>query len=515
MTNASIKTTFASVSVFAIAAVFSLGAFAIVAHADDDMGYYGASDNIGYYGGADSSDLGYYGGSDNGGYVGASSDDMGYYGASDNLGYFGGNSNDMGYFGASDNLGYFGASDNLGYFGGNSSDMGYFGASDNLGYMGASDNFGGANAGCDFDCGGSGFGEQGFGGGYGQQGGFGQQGFGGGQQSFGQQSQQRPFSVSAPGYSAPSMPQSRSGSSVSYSQPAPVIQPIMQYAQQQQQQQQIQRQQPASNFTSNTCTGNSCNTNVNNIDNSVNGSFNTSTVTPVSQVATAYRPIQYVFPQQQVQNLSCTITASPNYVQNGQAAYLSWTSYGASSAWLSDGIGSVSPNGSLAVRPSGSTSYTLTVTDWMGRTQVCNTFVTVNGVSVSLSQIPYTGFDFGPFGNAMYFASLLAFAVAGAYLVVYYMPGLKLGSVAFASLATAKVATRAPAPVAVSGDVAAPSLFAKKQVSESVLSPISAREFIPAREVSETTYSVGASKDSMSVQRSSGNDAPRIVITRS
>ena len=42
---------------------------------------------------------------------------------------------------------------------------------------------------------------------------------------------------------------------------------------------------------------------------------------------------------------------------------------------------------------------------------------------VALSQIPYTGFDYGPLGNAMYWAALLSVAVAGAYLLVYYNGG--------------------------------------------------------------------------------------------
>ena len=44
---------------------------------------------------------------------------------------------------------------------------------------------------------------------------------------------------------------------------------------------------------------------------------------------------------------------------------------------------------------------------------------------VALTQIPYTGFDFGPFGNAMYWIVLAGFAIAGAYLLVYYLPSLK------------------------------------------------------------------------------------------
>jgi hypothetical protein len=39
---------------------------------------------------------------------------------------------------------------------------------------------------------------------------------------------------------------------------------------------------------------------------------------------------------------------------------------------------------------------------------------------VSLTQIPYTGFDFGSFGDSIYFAALAAFGVAAAYLLAYY-----------------------------------------------------------------------------------------------
>lgn len=43
---------------------------------------------------------------------------------------------------------------------------------------------------------------------------------------------------------------------------------------------------------------------------------------------------------------------------------------------------------------------------------------------VSLSQIPYTGFDFGTVGNAMYWVGLAIFALGAGYLAVYYVPAL-------------------------------------------------------------------------------------------
>ena len=39
---------------------------------------------------------------------------------------------------------------------------------------------------------------------------------------------------------------------------------------------------------------------------------------------------------------------------------------------------------------------------------------------VALTQIPYTGFDFGSFGDSIYFAVLAAFGIAAAYLLAYY-----------------------------------------------------------------------------------------------
>jgi hypothetical protein len=42
--------------------------------------------------------------------------------------------------------------------------------------------------------------------------------------------------------------------------------------------------------------------------------------------------------------------------------------------------------------------------------------------SVPLSRIPYTGFDYGPMGDLLYWLGLILFAISGSYLLVYYMP---------------------------------------------------------------------------------------------
>ena len=124
---------------------------------------------------------------------------------------------------------------------------------------------------------------------------------------------------------------------------------------------------------------------------------------------------------------SCTLSANPLSIRNGEASYLTWTSQGnVTSAWLSDGLGNVAPNGSLSVRPESSRNYTLTVIGANG-TQSCNAYVTVSGSyypSLSLTQIPYTGFDMEPIGNVFYFAALALFAFAAGYLVIFYLPNI-------------------------------------------------------------------------------------------
>lgn len=112
-------------------------------------------------------------------------------------------------------------------------------------------------------------------------------------------------------------------------------------------------------------------------------------------------------------NLYCTITAQPSSVQNGAQSSLTWTSYGASRAWISDGIGTVAVNGMLAVRPESSRVYTLTISDNAGQTRTCQATVSVAGSSVPLTQIPYTG-DFGPLGTALAWLAVVLLAGAGA-----------------------------------------------------------------------------------------------------
>ena len=56
---------------------------------------------------------------------------------------------------------------------------------------------------------------------------------------------------------------------------------------------------------------------------------------------------------------------------------------------------------------------------------------------VALTQIPYTGFDYGVAGDLMFWSLLVAFAAAAAYMIVYYKGGMSgfLGNLRFTNRA--------------------------------------------------------------------------------
>jgi len=100
---------------------------------------------------------------------------------------------------------------------------------------------------------------------------------------------------------------------------------------------------------------------------------------------------------------------------------------------------------------------------------------------VSLSQIPYTGYDFGVVGNTLYWLAIFAVAVSAAYLAVYYIP-------AFAGMKS-----RMPKKV-----MEAPQIFVRSAASSA----------------STTARNAGTTfQDSMTFAASE-NGTPRIVIAR-
>ena len=125
---------------------------------------------------------------------------------------------------------------------------------------------------------------------------------------------------------------------------------------------------------------------------------------------------------------------------------------------------------------------------------------------VTLSQIPYTGYDFGTVGNAIYWGALLAFAGAAAYLLFYFRGGAFNLATAFGGRRTGirpmnfieKEYVPAQTPTTQVADEVA-------EVVEPVLSPI---QNLPIVESRRGTF------DSMNIVHGSGNEAPRLVIAR-
>jgi hypothetical protein len=246
------------------------------------------------------------------------------------------------------------------------------------------------------------------------------------------------------------------------------------------------------------------NTNVNNItniDNSINDSFNNYNSNNTSLVvAIPQTPIVYTAPA-----AYCTINqaASNGYNNYGSQSYLSWTSTNATSAFLSN-VGSVAANGSQVVYPQMTTTYTLTVYGQNGQSANCSTTVyantyvppVVNPPYVALTQIPYTGFDFGPIGNAIYWASLFSFAIAGAYLMIYF----RGGAFAFAGNMVGMKRQQKILPAILAPK--APLLIEKEAQAEAHVAPVVA------------ALRKAGTLDSMAIVTSKDGSMPKIVIER-
>lgn len=150
----------------------------------------------------------------------------------------------------------------------------------------------------------------------------------------------------------------------------------------------------------------------------------------------------------------CTVTLAYNAPINGYptSAKLSWHSQNATTAYLSPDNVSVPLNDTRTVYPYGNTRYAITV-HGKGGSYTCETWGTGTQTSytnswnqnyytypntygtptypqnqyVYISQLPYTGFDLGPVGNALYFSVLALFALGAAYALFFVLPNNPLG----------------------------------------------------------------------------------------
>ncbi len=281
--------------------------------------------------------------------------------------------------------------------------------------------------------------------------------------------------------------------------------------------------------TNNTCVNNSCNNTT--TTSIVNSGNTTATVYPVQQAAVQYQ-VQYVQPVQPyctitISNYNNTNNAYGPYAYN-QLATLTWSSTNATSGYVSPNVGAVSAYGSMQVYPTSGSVYTMTVSG-QGGTATCSTPVFSTPVYnnpppvynnpapyVSLSQIPYTGFDFGTLGNSIYWLALVLFAGAAAYLVLYFQGGVMAFTGNILGTKKTRVQPEMPriqvkvsAPVApvASPDVAPTMELPALQSFSGVVSPI---QFAPtvAPEATRTNTT-----DSMKIVTSEGQ-APRIIISR-
>jgi len=257
---------------------------------------------------------------------------------------------------------------------------------------------------------------------------------------------------------------------------------------------------PAKATGGNSSVSNVTNTTITNVDNSINDSFNNynSGNTIISTAPLAYAtpqyPIVYTHPAPYCQIYQAS--SASGYGVN--SVYLSWTSSNASSAYLSN-VGSVNVNGSTTVWPTHSTTYTLTVYGSNGQSAQCQ--VAVNAYSapyVSLTQIPYTGFDFGTIGNAMYWLGLAVFALGAGYLAVYYLPRTVLGKAGIPAVAFAGVRTRKYAPVV----AAKAPILVEKEAAEVKVAPI------------VNAIRKAGTLDSMAIVDRKDGSMPKIVISR-
>ena len=145
--------------------------------------------------------------------------------------------------------------------------------------------------------------------------------------------------------------------------------------------------------------------------------------------------------------LSCTLSLDKSQITSGESATLSWTSSNAVSGFINKNVGTTTPvsSGSVVVFPPDGTTYTGTFKAANGDAVTCSTAITVvtGGCSgscgggleqprtvlfkkpgdqplafVSLSQIPYTGFEAGPLLSLLFWFAVVLWSFGIAYVLV-------------------------------------------------------------------------------------------------
>ena len=202
------------------------------------------------------------------------------------------------------------------------------------------------------------------------------------------------------------------------------------------------------------------NASLNNSYNNYNSYNNSSGYPYYNYSDNSYRYNGYNYNYNYRPNCSITVTNSSGSYGYDRYVTLAWSSSYATSGYIS-GVGSVGVNGAQAVYYPYNNTYTLTVYG-PGGTATCSTnnpyyatqlynnynsynngyngyaynsyaqplsnytyatpvvtYATPTYQYVKLAQTPYTGFDYGPVGNMLYWLGMIVVAFAGAYLIVY------------------------------------------------------------------------------------------------
>ena len=194
----------------------------------------------------------------------------------------------------------------------------------------------------------------------------------------------------------------------------------------------------------------------------------TSSPNSITPICAVFHPIPPPPPSAPI----CTLSASPTTVSSGGTSTLTWTTTNAITFSIDNNIGSTTPvaGGTIATTAiTGDTTFTGTATSATGHTVTCSVTITIppppppGCVSncgggggnptphillstlphvdeqplayLYLSQIPYTGLNLGPIGTMVYWAALVAWALALAYLVLF-------GAVPFANRSLQTVGLR-------------------------------------------------------------------------
>jgi hypothetical protein len=172
---------------------------------------------------------------------------------------------------------------------------------------------------------------------------------------------------------------------------------------------------------------------------------------------------------------TCELTISKNKISRGETVTLRWDSSRATELILKDSKGKTLVttedkladdkeeffDGSLRVSPTSDTTYTLTV-ERGSRERVCKVSVDVEDTivvtevrdqqplvtGISLTEVPYTGFQAGPFMTFSFYVLLMAWALYIAYVLV-----IKRDMIGGYALARNHIVAEAPTPEEIRPDV--------------------------------------------------------------